>query len=38
MYQNCISNLNDTIETNAVNHGYNNPTLTNRSNPNLQMP
>lgn len=37
-YQGGISNLNDTIGTNAVNHGYANPTLTNRPNPNLQMP
>jgi hypothetical protein len=38
LYQGSISNLHDTIGTNAVNHGYNNPTLTNRPNPNLQMP
>jgi hypothetical protein len=38
MYQGGISNVNDTIGTNAVNRGYNNPTLTNRPNPNLQMP
>lgn len=38
MYQGGISNLHDTIGTNAVNHGYAHPTLTNRPNPNLQMP
>jgi hypothetical protein len=37
-YQGGIADLHDTIGTNAVNHGYNNPTLTNRPNPNLQMP
>jgi uncharacterized membrane protein YraQ (UPF0718 family) len=38
MYQGGVSNLHDTVGTNAVNHGYANPTLTNRPNPNLQMP
>ena len=38
VYQDGISNLNDTIGTNAPNHGYAHPTLTNRPNPNLQMP
>jgi hypothetical protein len=38
MYQGGISNLHDTIGTDAVNRGYANPTLTNRPNPNLQMP
>ena len=37
-YQDGISNLNDTIGTNSPNHGYAHPTLTNRPNPNLQMP
>jgi hypothetical protein len=38
MYRGGISNLHDRIGTNAANHGYNDPTLTNRPNPNLQMP
>jgi hypothetical protein len=38
MYQGGVTNLHDRIGTDAVNHGYNNPTLTNRPNPNLQMP
>jgi hypothetical protein len=33
-----ITNSHDIIGTNAVNHGYANPSLTNRPNPNLQMP
>jgi hypothetical protein len=37
-YQGGIANLHDTIGTNAVNHGNNQPTLTNHPNPIVQMP
>jgi hypothetical protein len=38
MYQGGITNLHDVIGTNAVNHGNDNPTLTNQPNPNQIMP
>jgi hypothetical protein len=37
-YQGGIKDLHDTIGTNAVNHGYNQPTLTNQPNPDMQVP
>ena len=37
-YQPAVSNLNDIIGTNAPNRGYHQPSLTNRPNPDLQMP
>ena len=38
MYQGGIRNLHDTIGTNTVNHGNDNPTLTNQPNPSQIMP
>jgi hypothetical protein len=37
-YQGGIRNLHDTIGTNAVNHGNDQPTLTNQPNPEMQVP
>jgi hypothetical protein len=37
-YQGGIANLHDRIGTNAVNHGNDQPTLTNQPNPNMEMP
>jgi hypothetical protein len=37
-YQGGIMNLHDRIGTNAVNHGNDQPTLTNQPNPSQEMP
>jgi hypothetical protein len=37
-YQGGIGNLHDKIGTNAVNHGNDNPTLTNHPNQEMQLP